>query len=159
MSTVLIRSYATSDAAAVSDVIRTTIRVSNAADYSAEMLQPLINYFTPAKVQQLSQERACLVAEQAGKLVGTAALDADKVVTFFVHPNYQGIGVGSALLAALEAAAKARQQVQLTVEASLTGVGFYERRGYRRCGDELIGTAIPRVPMGKELGNAVDTRD
>ncbi len=151
-----IRPYQASDSEAVSALIRTTIRVSNAADYSLEKLQPLINYFTAAKVEQLNQARTCLVAEQKGKLVGTAALDTHKIVTFFVHPNYQGGGVGSALLAALEATAKAQQQTQLTVEASLTGVDFYERRGYRRRGNELIGTAIPRILMDKELCNATD---
>lgn len=152
----LIRPYRTTDAEAVSDIIRTTMRVSNVADYAAEKLQPLINYFTPAKVEQLNQERTCLVAEQEGELVGTAALDANKVVTFFIHPDYQGGGVGSALLAALEATAKAGQQTQLTVEASLTGVGFYERRGYRRRREARIGTAIPRIVMDKELCNATD---
>ncbi len=42
-----IRPYHSSDAGALSRLIRTTMRISNSADYPMERLQPLIDYFSP----------------------------------------------------------------------------------------------------------------
>ncbi len=80
---------------------------SNAKDYSIERLRPLIDYFSQSKIELLNRERLCLVAEQAGHIVGTAAIEGQQVCTFFVHPDRQREGIGTALLAALEDAARA----------------------------------------------------
>jgi GNAT superfamily N-acetyltransferase len=146
-----IRRYRSSDAEAVSAIIRTTMRESNTADYPAERLQPLIDYFSPQKVEQLSHERICLVAEEGGALIATAALDGDELVTFFVLPRLQGRGVGAALLAELETIARRSGLQLLRVDASLTGAAFYERNGYRRTGAILDGTAGPQISMQKRL--------
>lgn len=150
-SRVNVRNYQAGDAASVSELIRTTMRASNASDYPLERLRPLIDYFSPAKVDALSRERTCLVAERDGRVIGTAALDAHEIVTFFVLPEEQGRGAGSALLAALEAAARAEGREQLEVKSSLTAVGFYERHGYRGTGETFDGTSGPQVPMHKLL--------
>ncbi len=85
-----IRPYESTDAEAVSRLIRTTMRISNSADYPMDRLQPLIDYFSPEKVDQLSRERVCLVAEDGGEIVGTGGLEEDELVTFFVDPRRQG---------------------------------------------------------------------
>lgn len=146
-----IRPFHVNDAPVVSQIIRTTMRQSNSADYPIERLQPLIDYFAPAKVIQLSHERTCLVAEVDGSVVGTAALDAAEIVTFFVLPTHQGRGIGSSLLAALEAHARAQNLRVLVVHASLTGVSFYEHHGYRRTGHVLDGTAGSQISLEKHL--------
>jgi GNAT superfamily N-acetyltransferase len=148
---VRIREFVAADAEAVSALIQQTMRVSNSRDYAAERLQPLIDYFTPAKVRQLAAERYCLVAETADRIVATAALDGDEIVTFFVDPAHQGGGIGSRLLEALEAFAREQGMEQLHVDASLTGTPFYERKGYLRTGAELDGTAGPQVSMRKTI--------
>lgn len=148
---VQIRPYRPGDAPAISHIIQTTMRESNTADYPIERLQPLIDYFSPSKVAQINLDRACLVAEDGGALVGTAALEEGELVTFFVLPGHQGRGIGAALLAALEDIARAQGRTHLSVHASLTGASFYERQGYRRTGDVLAGTAGPQVGMQKRL--------
>jgi GNAT superfamily N-acetyltransferase len=146
-----IRRFEPSDAEAVSNVIRTTMQISNAADYPMECLQPVIDYFSPAKVAQLSHERDCLVAAEEGEIIGTAALDGDELVTFFVDPQHQGRGIGSALLKEIEAIALDHSRRELKVDASLTGAAFYERHGYERTGRILEGTAGPQISMRKQL--------
>ncbi|MCC6453551.1 MAG: GNAT family N-acetyltransferase [Caldilineaceae bacterium] len=146
-----IRDFAPADAEAVSALIRQTMRVSNSNDYPLERLQPLIDYFSPEKVLLLSEERHCLVAEVDGCVVGTIALEGTELCTFFIAPSYQGIGIGSQLLAAIEAVALAAGIDTIRMDASLTGVEFYTRRGYRRTGGELEGTAGVQVGMEKRL--------
>jgi predicted N-acetyltransferase YhbS len=151
---ITIRPFELQDAPAVSAVIRTTMRVSNAHDYAPARLQPLIDYFSPEKVAQLSRERHCLVACVDGQVVGTAALEGAEIATFFVLPDHQGGGIGRRLIQALEQHARAQGLVCLTVDSSLTGAAFYARMGYRRTGVEREGTAGPQIGMHKDLGEA-----
>lgn len=146
-----IRAYEPADADAVSQLIRTTMRISNSADYSMGRLQPLIDYFSPEKVDQLSRDRVCLVAEEAGEIVGTGGLEDDELVTFFVNPKCQGRGIGSALLSAVEAVASARGIRELKVGSSLAGAAFYQSHGYQPTGGLREGTAGTHVPMTKPL--------
>ena len=151
---VAIRTFEPGDAAAVSALLATTMRRSNAGDYAPERLEPLIAYFTPAKLVQLAAERTCLVADDGGRVVGTGALDGPALATFFVHPDWQGRGVGTRLLAALEDAARAAGLTRLVVDASVTGAPFYARHGYARTGEVVDGTAGPQIGMAKDLGGA-----
>src|SRR5689334_17544883 len=114
-SMTIIRTFEPRDAQAVSALIRCTMRESNSRDYPLDRLQPLIDYFSPEKVLRLGQERVCLVAEIDQLLIGTAGLDGAELATFFVLPEYQGQGVGTQLLAAIEAHARAKGIGRLTV--------------------------------------------
>lgn len=70
---ITIRRFRTADAAAVAVVIRAAMRETNTQDYPLGILQPLMDYFSPEKVERLATERYCLVAETDGRVVGTAA--------------------------------------------------------------------------------------
>jgi GNAT superfamily N-acetyltransferase len=148
---VTIRAFEPHDAEAVSIVIRQTMATSNRADYPIERLQPLIDYFSPAKVLLLSYERICLVAEMDEQVVGTIALEGNELCTFFILPEYQGMGIGSQLLTAIEQLAVVAGINTIHMDASLTGAVFYERRGYRRTGVDIEGTAGTQVGMMKQL--------
>jgi GNAT superfamily N-acetyltransferase len=148
---IAIRSFEPRDAEAVSGLIRRTMRESNSRDYALERLQPLIDYFSPAKVLLLGQERVCLVAEDGQQLIGTAALDGAELATFFVLPEHQGRGVGARLLAAIEEQARAQGLTRLTVDASIAGAAFYARMGYLRTGVDREGTAGVQIGMQKQL--------
>lgn len=148
---VKIREFEPEDAEAVSALIRRTMRVSNIGDYSLDRLQPLMDYFSPEKVLLLSEERHCLVAEVDGRVVGTLALEEAELCTFFIHPDYQTRGIGSQLLKAIEEVALALGIDTIRMDASLTGVDFYAKRGYRRTGVDIEGTAGRQVGMEKRL--------
>lgn len=155
---IVVRAFRPADAPAVSALIAATMRRSNARDYPAERLEALIAYFTPDMLRLLGGERQCLVALVGDRVIGTAARDGAELATFFVHPDHQGRGVGSRLLAPLEAAARAAGLPALHVESSLTGVAFYERRGYHRTGARTWGTAGPHVSLVKHLHAAAGRR-
>jgi GNAT superfamily N-acetyltransferase len=56
--------------------------------------------------------------------------DAAKIRAFFVHPSRVRRGIGSMILETCEAAARAAGFTRLEMGATLTGVPFYQARGY-----------------------------
>jgi len=57
--------------------------------------------------------------------------DAARIRAFFVHPDFARQGVGTRILAAAEAAARAEGFRRFEMGATLTGVPLYLARGYR----------------------------
>lgn len=142
---IVVRTFTAEDAAAVADLIRTTLLVSNASDYSGEVLQGLADWYSPAGLVGRIPFAHRLVAEASGGggaagsgeaseagggIVGTAAYREDHVEGFFVSPAWQGCGVGARLLAALEDAARRDGVTELRLESSLTAIAFYARHGF-----------------------------
>ena len=125
------------------------MRRSNTADYPLEPLQPLIDYFSPAKIDQLNLDRHCLVADHGGRIVGTAALEGEQLRTFFVHPDFQRQESGARLLGKLENAAVGLGLRRIIAEVSLTGIPFYERHGYSRTGKMIDGNAGNQIEVEK----------
>jgi N-acetylglutamate synthase-like GNAT family acetyltransferase len=58
------------------------------------------------------------------------ATEAAKIRAFFVHPDWARRGIGSRILEACEEAARAAGFKGYEMGATLTGVPFYEARGY-----------------------------
>ncbi|HTU68721.1 MAG TPA: GNAT family N-acetyltransferase [Candidatus Baltobacteraceae bacterium] len=58
--------------------------------------------------------------------------EAAKIRAFFVHPSWARRGIGTLILDACERAALAEGFRRLEMAATLTGVKFYEARGYAR---------------------------
>jgi GNAT superfamily N-acetyltransferase len=56
--------------------------------------------------------------------------DAAKIRAFFVHPEWARRGIGSMILETCEQAAKAEGFVRLEMGATLSGVPFYQVKGY-----------------------------
>jgi len=56
--------------------------------------------------------------------------DAAKIRAFFVHPSWARRGVGTHILDACESAAQRAGFTRFEMGATLTGVPFYEARGY-----------------------------
>jgi putative acetyltransferase len=72
-----------------------------------------------------------LVATLAGEPAGFAALkEPDHIEMLYVHPAAAGQGVAAALYDALEKLARARGAKRLTVDASDTARGFFDKRGF-----------------------------
>lgn len=106
---------------------------------------------------ELLEASLFLVAELDRRCVGFASRDRNKakIETLFVAPSFFGQGVGSALLARLEQAIAEAAWGQITVDATLNAVVFYERHGYRVQAQvahtEPDGTEIECLRMIKRL--------
>jgi GNAT superfamily N-acetyltransferase len=82
-----------------------------------------------------------------------------KIRAFFVHPSYARRGLGTRLLDACEAAAKAHGFTRLELTATLTGKHLYARYGFlagERFGVPLPnGATLPVVRMFKSLASSL----
>jgi GNAT superfamily N-acetyltransferase len=72
-----------------------------------------------------------LVAEDDGELVATGATVAGEIAGVFVHPRFQGRGIGGQVMDRLEEIARSAGHKTASLSVSLPSRGFYGRRGYR----------------------------
>ena len=69
------------------------------------------------------------LGERSGIIVGFIAFRPGRVDHLYVHPDHQGCGIGSTLLALAQAAE--RSLCVWTFQCNLRARGFYERHGFR----------------------------
>lgn len=131
MDEITIRPATPADATEVSDLIRRTVRRSNAPDYGGTLAERIADNFTSDKVVAWLAERDVFVCQTKGRIVGTVGLGGKKLRALFVEPGLQRGGIGARLVAHLETHARQIGVNELTLHSSLTAHGFYERLGYR----------------------------
>jgi N-acetylglutamate synthase-like GNAT family acetyltransferase len=132
-----IRRLKEQDAQAVSELIITTIRISNVGDYSAELMEELVKTQTPEHVLQRASWTHFYVAEDADAIIGCGAIgpywgkeDESSLFSIFVHPDHQGEGIGRAIVETLEKDEFALHARRIEIPASITGLPFYQKMGY-----------------------------
>jgi GNAT superfamily N-acetyltransferase len=85
--------------------------------------------------------------------------DAAKIRAIFVHPNFSRCGLGSQILAHVEAAAFAAGFRQFEMGSTLTGYPLYLRKGYIEIERSSIpltnGEVLPIVRMIKDLRDRI----
>ena len=96
-----------------------------------------------------------LVATFGGAAIGFASLaDNKKLDMLYVHPAAAGQGAGAMLTDALEKLAAGRGSTELTVDASDSARGFFEKRGFiarTRNTVSLNGEWLANTTMSKTL--------
>ena len=133
----IIRRFTEQDAQSVSELIIITIRISNTKDYPAELMEELVKTETPEHVLQRASWTHFYVAEEAGQIVGCGAIgpywgkeDESSLFTIFVHPEWQGKGIGRAIVETLEKDEYGIRANRIEIPASITGLPFYRKLGY-----------------------------
>lgn len=81
--------------------------------------------------------------------------DAAKIRAFFVHPKWARRGIGSLILEACENAAREAGFTRLEMGATLSGVAFYQAKGYAAIENQNVplgdGKFLPIVKMAKKF--------
>ena len=139
-NTLSIRKATTADASEISKLIISSLRQTNAQDYSPDIIDRVVNNFTPEKVTELIKSRQVFIASQHNHIIGTVSLDITNIRSLFVHPEKQHCGFGFALIQYIENIAKEQGIDCLSVSSSVTAEGFYKKLGYMVLRDEYYGT-------------------
>ena len=95
--------------------------------------------------------RTFFVAVKEGAVVGTVALEGDRLRAMAVDTSTQTRGVGRLLVERLEEEARARGIARIELHARVTARGFYAKLGYVEYGEELTEVTIPHIAMRKVL--------
>jgi len=152
------------DVAAIAALIPISARALSRGFYTERETESAIRYvFGPDR--RLIEDGTYFVAEDGARLAGCGgwsqrrtlyggdqmksaedplldpATEAARIRAFFVHPDFARQGVGTRILEACLAAARAAGFRRVELAATLPGVPLYERHGFAR--RERIDAALP----------------
>lgn len=125
-----LRTYNTSDCESLAELFFQTVHNVNAKDYTKEQLDVWatgnvnLNEWNKSFLEHLT-----IVAIKNGIIVGFGDIDKTGYLDrLFVHKDYQGQGIASAICDELEQRIHANK---IITHASITAKTFFEQRGYR----------------------------
>ena len=177
-----LRKAEAADVARLHEVIEASVRGLQAADYSPAQIEGALDSVYGVD-SQLIADGTYFVAEIADPNTGQAHIvgcggwskrktlyggdqyadredslldpsrDAAKIRAFFVHPKWARQGIGTMILEACEKAATEAGFSRFEMGATLSGVPFYQARGYIKVQNQSAqlsnGEVLPIVRMAK----------
>ncbi len=125
----LVREYQISDCKEITELFYNTVHTVNAKDYTEEQLDVwATGQVDLEKWNQSLQEHYSIVAIENEVIVGFGDIDKTGYLDhLFVHADYQGKGIATAICNQLEQAV----QGDIITHASITAKPFFEKRGYK----------------------------
>ena len=116
------------DGSQIGELIYERVRTINRRDYSEEQVRA----WAPDKVIFSTYEESyAYVAELKGRIVGFANLTpAGYLHRLYVHKDFQGQGIASRLLKAIEAKARELGLSEINTESSITAKPFFLAQGF-----------------------------
>lgn len=129
-----IREYQPGDETAIWQLFYDTVHHINCKDYAQEQLDvwaPLTPDLTGWKNSLSKNHSFVAVSVESNQIIGFADLEENGCLNRgYVHKDYQGQGIGKALLFARETKAKELGIKQLYSDVSITAKPFFEKCGY-----------------------------
>ncbi|PMH29927.1 GNAT family N-acetyltransferase [Vibrio lentus] len=151
---VRIRNYQASDAKALWEIYFHTVRNINVRDYSQEQVEAWAPSDFDSELWQKCLHRIQpFVAELDGRVVGYTDLQPNGLIDhFFCHHEYQGKGVGRALMEHVFQIGSVRGVSRYFSEVSITARPFYEHLGFTVVNEqevEMCGVKLTNYVMEK----------
>jgi putative acetyltransferase len=158
---ILIRTYEATDAAALVDLYRASVRTIAARDYNQSQVRAWApDAIDEEKFGQRCESKSTWVAKIEDRIAGFSDLEPNgHVDMLFVHPDFQRRGVGRALLKHVEKAARAMGLRRLYAEASITARLTFEAAGFRVVVPQTVtirGESLTNYRMEKRLDDSPD---
>ena len=132
-----IRPYKTGDEFEISKLICHTLQVSNQKDYSKEFIEENVKSHSPQVMAERANSSHFYVAVCDGSMIGCGGITGywgstteSYLVSIFVLPEYQGMGVGRQIVETLEQDEYFLRAWRTELGSSITAVDFYRRLGY-----------------------------
>lgn len=133
----VIRKFEKADAQKTFEMIAHTLRTVNIKDYSAQFIEDTVAQLTPPILIERREASHMYVICDGSEIIGCGAIagfwgsETESILlTVFVHPDYQGKGVGRMLIETLEKDEYFLRAERIEIPASITAVGFYQKMGY-----------------------------
>ena len=121
----------------------TVLRKPLGLTFSADELEKEKNNLLIAAYDDRQMLGCCMLVEEDPETV--------RLRQMAVVKDLQGKGLGKALMTFAENLARDRGYKRITMHARKNAIGFYEKMGYRKKGEEFQEITIPHYVMEKEL--------
>ena len=121
------------------DILRRPLGLS----FSQEELEKEKNNLMMGAYEDDQMLGCCMLVEEQPETV--------RLRQMAVLNDLQGKGIGKALMQFAENLARDRGYKKITMHARKNAIGFYEKMGYRKVGEEFQEITIPHYVMEKEL--------
>lgn len=117
--------------------------------------KPLGLHFTEEELES-EKDNLLVAAYEDDRMLGCCMLVEEDPQTvrlrqMAVMNDLQGKGIGSALMTFAENLARDRGFRRITMHARKNALGFYEKMGYKKVGEEFQEITIPHYVMEKQL--------
>lgn len=147
----IIRPYQPEDCKELARLFFNTVHTVNAKDYTKQQLNAWATGTVGLEAWNRSlTEHFTLVAMENGIITGFGDMDATGYLDrLYVHRDFQGRGIASALCDRLEASVSG----SVTTHASITARPFFEKRGYRVIKEQQVerrGVLLTNFVMEKQ---------
>ena len=147
-----LREYMPSDCAQLAELFYQTVHSVNAQDYTREQLDAWATGELDLQAWDESfRAHKTIIAVKNGEIVGFGDMDETGYLDrLYVHKDYQGQGVASAICDELERFAAGKT---ITTHASITAKPFFLHRGYRVVRKQEVirrGVALTNFVMEKQ---------
>lgn len=149
-----IRRYRQSDCKELTELFYNTVHSVNAKDYTKEQLDVwAAGQVDLERWNSSLQAHYSIVAVENDVIIGFGDIDKTGYLDrLFVHMDYQGRGIASAICDRLEQFAEGN----ITTHASVTARPFFEKRGYKIVKEQQVerqGVFLKNYVMVKEREN------
>ena len=146
-----LREYTPADCEQLAELFYNTVHSINAKDYAEEQLNVWATGRVDLQEWNLSfLKHKTIVAIKNDEIVGFGDIDDSGYLDrLFVHKDYQGMGVASAIGNELESSVQGKS---ITTHASITAKPFFQQRGYRVVKEQKVirqGIALTNYVMEK----------
>ena len=127
----IIRNADENDFDAVKEITKKTIKEIYPKYYPEGAVRYFLDHHSDEKITgDINKGTVYILEDDFGNDAGTVTISGNEIDRLFVLPEYQGKGVGRAIVDTLENDEYFLRAKRIEIPASITGVPFYLKMGY-----------------------------